>query len=165
MRERTQSLSRLAANCSLLFRQLKVLLARRAGQLRYSDPSAGDSGDAVMNDILVPSSKSDSLPSVAATQIKRKTGSNAMTLPPPKKSKASSPNSVATCQNFLQIGARKAMEAKSARHAARVGYDRSKKNKKSHTGSGVPLSRVLRLKFVKGYTEAVRTPCYAEDLL
>lgn len=97
---------------------------------------------------------------------KRKAADTKEGMPLKKKSKADSPTSVVpTSRNFLQIGARKALEAKSARHAARVGYDRCKQNKKSHTGSGVPLAGVLRLKFVKGYTEAVRTPCYIDELL
>lgn len=69
-----------------------------------------------------------------------------------------------TAQNFLQLGARKAKESKSARNAARVGFLRSQKVKLSHTGSGVPLSQVVRLKYVKGFTEAVRTPCTLKDL-
>jgi chromosome transmission fidelity protein 18 len=77
--------------------------------------------------------------------------------PPPKRSKP-------TAQNFLQIGAKKAKETRSARNAARVGFLRSQKNKLSHTGSGVPFSQVIRLKYVKGFTEAVRTPCNLDDL-
>ncbi len=68
--------------------------------------------------------------------------------------------------DFLGINARKAKEAKSARTAARVGMERcSKINKVSHTGSGIPLSRVVRLKYLKGFTQAVRTPCRMEDLM
>ena len=67
--------------------------------------------------------------------------------------------------DFLKLGARKAKEARTARNAARVGIQRSNKNRKAHTGSGVPLSQVIRLKYVKGFTQAVRTPCKAEDLL
>lgn len=36
--------------------------------------------------------------------------------------------------------------------------------KKSNTGSGVPLQNVVRLKYVKGFTQAVRTPCRIDDL-
>lgn len=35
----------------------------------------------------------------------------------------------------------------------------------SNTGSGVPLQNVIRLKYVKGFTQAVRTPCQLEDLI
>jgi chromosome transmission fidelity protein 18 len=80
-------------------------------------------------------------------------------LPPAKRPKASM-----TAQNFLGIGAKKAKEARSARTAARVGVNRSQKNKASHTGSGVPFPQVIRLKYVKGFTQAVRTPCRLEDL-
>jgi chromosome transmission fidelity protein 18 len=68
-------------------------------------------------------------------------------------------------RNFLCVGAAKAKEAKSARRAARVGFDRSKKVKLSNTGSGVELSKVIRFKFQKGFTQAVRAPCQMEDLL
>jgi len=75
--------------------------------------------------------------------------------PPAKKAKS---------QNFLLAGAKKAKAARSARTAARVGFERSKKDKLSNTGSGVPISQVVRLKYVKGFTQAVRTPCRLEDL-
>jgi chromosome transmission fidelity protein 18 len=68
-------------------------------------------------------------------------------------------------RNFLNIGAAKAKEAKSARRAARVGFDRSKKVKLSNTGSGVELSKVIRFKFQKGFTQAVQAPCQIQDLL
>jgi hypothetical protein len=81
-------------------------------------------------------------------------------LPPAKRPKAST-----TAQNFLGVGAKKAKEARSARTAARVGVERAnKKNKTAHTGSGVPFPQVLRLKYVKGFTQAVRTPCRLDDL-
>jgi chromosome transmission fidelity protein 18 len=34
----------------------------------------------------------------------------------------------------------------------------------SHTGSGVPMSQVMRLKYTKGFTQAVRVPCRLDDL-
>lgn len=69
-------------------------------------------------------------------------------------------------QNFLLMGAKNAKAARSARTAARVGcFEKSsKQNKLSNTGSGVPLSKVVRLKYVKGFTQAVSTPCCLEDL-
>lgn len=69
-----------------------------------------------------------------------------------------------TAQNFLGIAAKKAKVARSAKSAARVGFQQHKTNKASHTGSGAPLSQVVRLKYIKGFTEAVRTPCTMEDL-
>jgi chromosome transmission fidelity protein 18 len=47
-----------------------------------------------------------------------------------------------------------------------VGFEKpEKKQKVSHTGSGVPLSQVLRFKYQKGFSQAVRVPCKIEDLL
>jgi chromosome transmission fidelity protein 18 len=45
-----------------------------------------------------------------------------------------------------------------------VGFDVSRKSKRSHTDSGKLLSQVVRLKYVKGFTQAVRTPCRLDDL-
>jgi hypothetical protein len=69
--------------------------------------------------------------------------------------------------NFLIAGAKQAKAARSARNAARVGCFASsstKLKKLSNTGSGVPLTQVVRLKYVKGFTQAVSTPCRLEDL-
>lgn len=72
---------------------------------------------------------------------------------------------VPASQSFLGIGAKRAKEAKSARRAKSVGLVRSKKiDKKSNSGSGVPFQHVMRLKYVKGFTQAVRNPCRLEDL-
>jgi chromosome transmission fidelity protein 18 len=85
---------------------------------------------------------------------------NNCSLPSAKRPKAST-----TAQNFLGIGAKKAKEARSARTAARVGVERAnKKNKTAHSGSGVPFKQIIRLKYVKGFTQAVRTPCRLDDL-
>ena len=74
-------------------------------------------------------------------------------------------SSTANESNFLWLGAKQAKAARSARSALRAGIDRSSKRQKaSHSGSGVPLTQVVRLKYVKGFTQAVRTPCYPEDL-
>jgi hypothetical protein len=71
----------------------------------------------------------------------------------------------ADASNFLRLGAKQAKAARSARSALRAGIDRSSKRQKlSHSGSGVPLNQVIRLKYVKGFTQAVRTPCFPEDL-
>jgi chromosome transmission fidelity protein 18 len=68
-------------------------------------------------------------------------------------------------KNFLGFRAAKAKEAKTARRAANVGFDRSKTTKLSNTGSGVEISKVIRFKYQKGFTQAVRAPCQMEDLL
>jgi chromosome transmission fidelity protein 18 len=67
--------------------------------------------------------------------------------------------------DFLVIGARKAKEARSVRNAARVGIQLSKRTRLSHTGSGLHLTGVVRLKYVKGFTQAVRTPCHVNELV
>jgi chromosome transmission fidelity protein 18 len=89
-------------------------------------------------------------------------------LPPVKKQKtteaALTSSTAITSANFLGVGARKAKEARTAQKMARAGFQRSNKNKFSHTGSGVPLRQAMRLKYVKGFTQAVRVPCRLEDL-
>lgn len=87
----------------------------------------------------------------------------------------------AVTSNFLLLGAKKAKALRSERCAARVGlcnFDITKaptkmqhgistasdRNRLSNTGSGIPLSNVIRLKYVKGFTQAVSTPCRLEDL-
>lgn len=74
-----------------------------------------------------------------------------------------------TAGNFLGIGAKKAKEMKSARRAAAVGLvaggsRSSKQVKLAHTGSGFSLDQVVKMKYVKGFTQAVRTRCRLEDL-
>ena len=72
----------------------------------------------------------------------------------------------ATAKNFLGIGAAKAKKAKTARKAALVGFSKSNKRAKlSHSGSGRPLNEVIKFKYQKGFTQAVRIPCQMEDLL
>lgn len=71
-------------------------------------------------------------------------------------------------RNFLGIGAARVKAARSARKAALVvglGGRGSKEAKLSNTGSGVPLQRVVRFKYKKGFTQAVRTPCRWQDIL
>jgi len=71
---------------------------------------------------------------------------------------------VKATKNFLGIGASRARAARSARKAAQVGFDRSKNKKKfSNTGSGVPLDEVIKFRFQKGFTQAVRLPCSKDD--
>jgi len=71
-----------------------------------------------------------------------------------------------TAGNFLGIAAKKGKAAKSARRAAALGLNRSssKKQKLAHSGSGFLLTHVVRMKYVKGFTQAVRTPCRLNDL-
>ena len=74
-------------------------------------------------------------------------------------------SNTSAAKNFLGFRAAKAKEAKSARRAATVGFDRSKTMKLSNTGSGVEISKVIRFKYQKGFTQAVRAPCQMDDLL
>jgi hypothetical protein len=69
--------------------------------------------------------------------------------------------------NFLSIGAKRAKLARSARTAARVRTTSvvTTVSTISHTGSGESLQHVIKLKFVKGFTQAVRTPCSIEELI
>lgn len=82
-------------------------------------------------------------------------------VPAPKRPKTS--RSPSPANNFLGIGAKRAKLAQSARKAAAVGLG-SKTNKMAHTGSGFRLNQVIRLRHVKGFTQAVRTPCRKQDL-
>jgi chromosome transmission fidelity protein 18 len=93
--------------------------------------------------------------------IARKLDDIALSVPLPKRIKTS-PKS--TSKNFLGIGAKRAKQAQSARKKAAVGLTSSKKNKLAHTGSGFRLNQVIRLRYVKGFTQAVRTPCRQKDL-
>lgn len=69
-------------------------------------------------------------------------------------------------KNFLGVRAAKAKAARTARRAATVGFDRSKKRARlSHSGSGAPLDSVIRYKYQKGFTQAVRVPCRVQDLV
>jgi chromosome transmission fidelity protein 18 len=69
-------------------------------------------------------------------------------------------------KNFLGIGAQKAKASRNARKKALVGFNnRIRAEKLTHTGSGIPLTQVVRFKYQKGFTQAVRTVCQMEDLL
>jgi chromosome transmission fidelity protein 18 len=83
----------------------------------------------------------------------------------PKKGHDNPVSNTSAAKNFLGFRAAKAKEAKSARRAATVGFDRSKTMKLSNTGSGVEISKVIRFKYQKGFTQAVRAPCQMDDLL
>ena len=91
-------------------------------------------------------------------QGKRKESPTA-TASPAKKTKT-------TSFNFLELGAKKAKAAMTARKMARAGLQLTKTEVRlTHTGSQVPLSKVMRLKYTKGFTQAVRVPCRLEDLV
>jgi len=91
--------------------------------------------------------------------IKKKLGMSEAA-PPTKRSKT-----VKATANFLGIGAAKAKAARTARKAALVGFDKSTRLKMSNSGSNVPLTQVVRFKYQKGFTQAVRTPCKIEDIV
>ena len=107
-------------------------------------------------------------PSKTLTSIKDTTNTDADTskTPPSKVESSNKRTPAATAKNFLGIGAAKAKKAKTARKAALVGFNRSNKRAKlSHSGSGRPLNEVIKFKYQKGFTQAVRVPCQMEDLL
>jgi chromosome transmission fidelity protein 18 len=93
--------------------------------------------------------------------------------PVAKKRKETSGTTVGK-DNFLLLGAKRAKALRSARTAARVGCKHAASTfndakgintRLSNTGSGIPLSDVVRLKYVKGFTQAVSMPCRLEDIL
>ena len=90
---------------------------------------------------------------VAPTKTKRDTGNEKVVT---KKNKAKS--------NFLGIGAARAKAARNARKASLVSGSK-RKVKLSNVGTGVPLDQVVRFKYQKGFTQAVRLPCTKKDLL
>lgn len=90
-------------------------------------------------------------------QGKRKDSPTVAAMPTKKKKKAAF--------TFLDLGAQKAKASTRNRKMARAGLQSSKTKKLAHTGSQVPLSNVMRLKYTKGFTQAVRVPCRLEDLV
>jgi len=69
-------------------------------------------------------------------------------------------------KSFLGIGATKAKAYRTAKKAAQVGFNRSKNRVKiSNTGSGIPLDQVIRFKYQKGFTQAIRHPCCKDDII
>ncbi len=138
---------------------LKELLAHGAtvAALRERELEAKEAQDvgekAALKKDLPKEVSPSKLPTKATTTPAKKS------LPKPKTGN----NSAA--KNFLGKRAAKAKEAKSLKRAAIVGFDRSKKTKFSNTGSGVELSKVIRFKYQKGFSQAVRAPCPIEDLI
>ncbi len=136
---------------------LKELLAHGAtvAALRERELEAKEAQDVSEKVAL----KKDLPKEVSPPKLAKSSTTPAKSLPKPKTGN----NSAA--KNFLGKRAAKAKEAKSAKRAARVGFDRSKKTKFSNTGSGVELSKVIRFKYQKGFSQAVRAPCPLEDLI
>jgi chromosome transmission fidelity protein 18 len=91
----------------------------------------------------------------------RKLEDIAAAVPVPKRPRTS--HSPSAAKNFLGMGAKRAKLAHSARKAAAVGLG-CKTNKMAHTCSGFRLNQAIRLRHVKGFTQAVRTPCRQHDL-
>lgn len=84
----------------------------------------------------------------------------------PKKQPVKAGSNSSAAKNFLGFRAAKAKQAKTAARAARAGHtNNTKKVKLSNSGSGVEISKVVRFKYQKGFTQAVRAPCQLEDLL
>jgi len=72
--------------------------------------------------------------------------------------------------NFLGVGATKVKAARAAHRKATflgIGPDNvtgGKRPKLSNTGSRVPITQVIRYKFQKGFSQAIRMPCRKEHL-
>ena len=85
------------------------------------------------------------------------------------KSSKSANNKPKVEKSFLSIGAAKSKALSNKRKASScIGYTKNKKKsltKLSYSGSGVPLNQVIKFKYQKGFTQAVRIPCRIEDLI
>lgn len=103
-------------------------------------------------------SKSGSVPEQTAKSCST-TPSKNFEGPPSKRAKT-----IVATKNFLGVGAARAKAARTARKAALVGFNRTKKVKLSNSGTGLPLTQVIKFKYQKGFTQAVRAPCRVEDL-
>jgi chromosome transmission fidelity protein 18 len=156
---------------------MKVLLAHqvRMENLRNQQKSElvdgmndnADTAASLSNEAMLSSSakaKKGKVSPLKATPRKLDQLAASATLPDAKRPK---PSPAATAVNFLGVAAKKGKAAKSARRAAALGLgspSSSSKQKMAHTGSGFQLNQVIRMKYVKGFTQAVRTPCRLQDL-
>lgn len=138
--------------------------AARAGRGDAPPPSAGKSaGKPRGTDKVSGGDGPDAAASAGVGRTAPKAGGTRDRVPP---AKAGGGNSSAA-KNFLGLRAARAKEARTARRAARVGFERKDRRtvRLSNTGSGEELARVIRFKYQKGFTQAVRAPCELEDLL
>jgi chromosome transmission fidelity protein 18 len=150
--------------------QMKELLAHRAAHAKLVVAAKSEENNDKNKAVKKASSPKNKRPVESEVQAMdmetrdkpatKRVETESSTEPPAKRKKIA-----VTSQNFLGIRAKKAKEARSARSAARVGLLSAKQQKASNTGSGMPLPQVIKFKYVKGFTEAVRTPCRLEDLL
>ncbi|KAL3933976.1 MAG: hypothetical protein SGARI_003574, partial [Bacillariaceae sp.] len=130
----------------------------RAGEAKEEMPKAAaptkeNSQIGVLSSPNAKARKSDAASKV--TPRKLEDLASAATLPAAKRAK---PSPAATAGNFLGLAAKKGKAAKSARRKAALGLNASAsstKAKLAHTGSGFPLHQVVRMKYVKGFTQAV----------
>lgn len=113
--------------------------------------------------VAAPMEAAPELSAMNTSSPDKREASSSSDAPLAKRRKTPSPTK-ATAHNFLGLQARKVKQQRSARTAARVGVERSHKHQTSHTGSGVPLTQIVRLRYIKGFTQAVRAPCRLEDL-
>jgi chromosome transmission fidelity protein 18 len=158
----------------LFYLQLKELLAHSAAveEMRVRDMQATGEKDNPAKNFLGIDTISSERPKPSETiaqetsdktsvtpSPKRESSDSTTVVPPPKRAK------VSVASNFLGIGAAKAKAARNARKAALVGFNKSKKAKVSNTGSDIPMNRVCKFKYQKGFTQAVRTPCRMQDLV
>lgn len=147
---------------------MKEIIAHQVRLESYRHKESTTSGNS--QGIQTPESTNESVPrekeirsDISLTKNNsRKLSDVAASAPTPKRPKTSLADTSA--KNFLGVGAKRARLLKSARKAAAVGLG-SKKNQMAHTGSGFRLNQVIRLRYVKGFTQAVRTPCRQEEIL
>jgi len=146
---------------------MKELLAHYAhleGMLVREQKSPEKARSAIIRSPPPKDTRQPSLFSSAAKVMKRATSADK---PPSLQNnqKVLSQPPASAAKNFLVLGATKAKTAKSKRKAAIVGFDRSKRFKKSNSGSGVSFNEIVRFKYQKGFTQAVRTCCRIQDLM
>ena len=115
--------------------------------------------------IVMSGEKTNQKPQVEDVALPKQVVEKLPSTTPKKKQPAKAGSNTSAAKNFLGFRAAKAKEAKSAARAARVGFDRTKKVKLSNSGSGVEITKVIRFKYQKGFTQAVRAPCQLDDLL
>lgn len=136
---------------------MKELLAQRSAYVKLRESNKENSATSLEEVPAVPVAKA------VESQPKNTETPESMKRPSESPSSSGKRRKTVTAQNFLGIQARKSKQMRSARTAARVGMTKKRK-KESHTGSQALLSEVVRLKYVKGFTQAVRAPCKLSDL-
>lgn len=144
---------------------LKELLAHAANFASMRESDVGRNHTGTLNEDKTDAGNHSTKAKESALD-KHQTNTREYTPSIPKATESISNKKNLAAANFLGIGAARVKAARNARKAAQIGFNRSKNSiKLSNTGTGVPLERVLRFKYQKGFTQAVRLPCTKKDLL